>query len=169
MDAMEAIFSRRSIRKFSSKPIPEHLVTELLRAAMAAPSAGNEQPWSFIIITERAILDAIPQFHPYTAMLKHAPMAILVCGDLSLERNKGYWVQDCSAATENLLIAATAKGLGAVWTGVYPMHDRIAGMRKLLNLPDQVMPLALVPIGYSTEKPGRADRFNPERVHRERW
>jgi nitroreductase len=169
METLESIFTRRSIRKYTDRPVPEDLVTELLRAAMAAPSAGNEQAWQFIVIRDRALLDAIPKFHPYSAMLKHASVAILVCGDLTREKFKGYWVQDCSAATQNILLAATAKGLGAVWTAVYPLEDRVAGMRKLLNLPDHVIPLSLVPIGFPAEQPGRADRFDAERVHKDRW
>jgi nitroreductase len=169
METLESIFTRRSIRKYTDRPVPEDLVTELLRAAMAAPSAGNEQAWQFIVIRDRALLNAIPKFHPYSAMLKHASVAILVCGDLTLEKYKGYWVQDCSAATQNLLLAATAKGLGAVWTGVYPLEDRVAGMRKLLNLPEHVIPLSLVPIGFPAEQPAKIDRFNAERVHRDRW
>ena len=169
MDMLDAIFTRRSIRKYADKAVPEGLVTDLLKAAMAAPSAGNEQAWQFIVIRDRALLDAIPKFHPYSAMLKYASVAVLVCGDLTLEKFKGYWVQDCSAATQNLLLAATAKGLGAVWTGVYPLEDRVAGMRRLLNLPEHVVPLALVPLGFPAEQPARADRFNAERVHKDRW
>jgi len=169
MDTLDAIFTRRSIRKYTDKAVPEELVTNLLKAAMAAPSAGNEQAWQFIVIREREILDAIPKFHPYTAMLKYASIAILVCGDLTLEKIKGYWVQDCSAATQNLLLAATTLGLGAVWTGVYPLEDRVSGMRKLLHLPEHVIPLSLVPIGFPAEQPGRADRFNAERVHSDTW
>ena len=169
MDTFDAIFSRRSVRQYTAKVVPDALVTELLKAAMAAPSAGNEQPWQFIVVRDRAILDAIPTFHPYSAMVKHASVAILVCGDLTLEKYKGFWVQDCSAATENLLLAATAKGLGAVWTAVYPMEDRVAGMRKLLNLPEHIMPLSLVPIGYPASLPSAADRFNVARIRRDRW
>jgi len=169
METLDAIFTRRSIRKYTDRPVPEELVTGLLKAAMAAPSAGNEQAWQFIVIRDRALLDAIPKFHPYAAMLRHASVAILVCGDLTLEKYKGYWVQDCSAAAENLLLAATAQGLGAVWTGVYPMEDRVAGMRKLMNLPEHVIPLSLIPIGYPAEQPAKVDRFNAERVHKDRW
>jgi len=169
MDTFDAIFSRRSVRQYTAKVVPDALVTELLKAAMAAPSAGNEQPWQFIVVRDRAILDEIPKFHPYSAMVKHASVAILVCGDLTLEKYKGFWVQDCSAATENLLLAATAKGLGAVWTAVYPMEDRVAGMRKLLNLPEHIMPLSLVPIGYPASLPSAADRFNVARIRRDRW
>jgi nitroreductase len=169
METIDAIMTRRSIRKYTDRAVPDELVSQLLKAAMAAPSAGNEQAWQFIVIRDRALLDAIPKFHPYSAMLKYASMAVLVCGDLTLEKYKGFWVQDCSAATQNLLLAATAKGLGAVWTGVYPLEDRVAGMRKLLNLPEHVIPLSLVPIGYPAEQPGRAERFNAVRVHKDRW
>jgi nitroreductase len=169
MDTLDAIFTRRSIRKYTDRPVPEELVAGLLKAAMAAPSAGNEQAWQFIVIRDRALLDAIPKFHPYSAMLKHASVAILVCGDLTLEKYKGFWVQDCSAATQNLLLAAAAQGLGAVWTGVYPLEDRVSGMRKLLNLPEHVIPLSLVPVGFPAELPAKADRFKGERVHKDRW
>jgi nitroreductase len=169
METLDAIFFRRSIRKYTDQPVPDELVNDLLKAAMAAPSAGNEQAWQFIVIRDRALLDAIPKFHPYSAMLKHASIAILVCGDLSREKFKGLWVQDCSAATQNLLLAATAKGLGAVWTAVYPMEDRMTGMRKLLGLPEHVIPLSLIPVGFPAEQPGRADRFDAFRVHKNRW
>jgi len=169
MNTFDAIFSRRSIRKYTSQSVPEELVTEFLKAAMAAPSAGNEQAWQFIVIRDRALLDAIPKFHPYSAMLKYASVAILVCGDLSREKIKGFWVQDCSAATQNLLLAITARGLGAVWTALYPMEDRVAGMRKLLGLPDNIVPLSLVPIGYPDEHPGPVNRFDAARVHKDRW
>jgi len=169
MNTFDAIFTRRSIRKYTDQTVPEELVTELLKAAMAAPSAGNEQAWQFIVIRDRAILDAIPLFHPYAAMLKCASVAIVVCGDLSREKFKGFWIQDCSAATQNILLAATARGLGAVWTALHPMEDRVAGMRRLLGLPAQIIPLSLVPLGYPAEHPGRADRFDAARVHNDRW
>src|SRR5512144_358557 len=162
MDAMEVILSRRSIRQYMPKAVPESLVTELLKAAMSAPSAGNEQPWHFVGLRDRAILDAIPKFHPYSAMVKQASVAIVVCGDLTREKFKGFWVQDCSAATENLLLAATARGLGAVWTALYPMEERVAGVRKLLELPEHVVPLSLVPLGWPVEQPGKAERFSPD-------
>jgi nitroreductase len=169
METLETIRTRRSIRKYTDQEVPEHLVTELLKAAMAAPSAGNEQPWHFVVIRDRNLLDEIPKFHPYSAMLKYASVAILVCGDLTLEKYKGCWVQDCAAATQNLLLAATALGLGSVWTAVHPMEDRVRGMRRLLGLPGFVVPLALVPVGFPADSPGPADRFNGARIHRDRW
>lgn len=169
MDALEAILTRRSIRQFTDQSVSEAVVEDLLRAAMSAPSAGNQQPWQFVVITDREILDTIPSIHPYSAMLRQAPLAILVCGDEQLETHKGYWVQDCSAATQNLLLAAHARGLGAVWLGIYPRMDRVAGLRKLLGLPEHVVPMALVAIGHPAEHLPPAERYNAARVHRNRW
>lgn len=166
---MDAILSRRSIRKYTTKPVPDQLVKEVLEAAMSAPSAGNEQPWHFIVITDRQILDEIPKYHPYSHMVREAPVAILVCCDLQLDKHDGFWVQDCAAATENLLIAVQAQGLGGVWLGVYPREQRITGLRKLLAIPEHVIPFSLIPIGYPAEDKPRADRYNTARVHHNRW
>ncbi len=169
MDAMEAIFTRRSIRGYTPQSVPDELINELLKAAMSAPSAGNQQPWHLVVIDDRKILDEIPTFHPYAEMIREAPLAILVCGDLELESQKGFWVQDCSAATQNILIAAHAKGLGAVWLAMHPREERCAAMKKLLDMPDHVVPLALVSIGYPKEVRPPVNRYNPSRVHRNRW
>jgi nitroreductase len=169
MEAIEAICSRRSIRRFTDQPVTDDVLTELIEAGMCAPSAGNERPWHFIIIRDRNIFDEIPRIHPYAMMLKEAPVAILVCGDLDIEKHKGFWVQDCAAATENILIAAHAKGLGAVWTGIYPMEDRVAQIQKLLGLPENVIPLSLIPIGHPVEEKPRPRRFDGSRVHYGKW
>ena len=169
MDAIKAILSRRSIRKYTSEQVADHDVREILEAAMSAPSAGNEQPWHFIIIKDRKILDEIPNIHPYSHALNTASMAILVCGDLKLEVHKDFWIQDCSAAVENILIAARAKGLGTVWLGIYPRAKRVDGIRKLLNIPDHVIPLAVIPIGYPAEDKPPAIRFDSSRIHHNKW
>ena len=169
MEAMEAIFSRRSIRKYTEQPVPDESVKELLEAAMSAPSAGNQQPWHFVVIKDRGILDEIPNYHPYSVMLKEASVAILICGDLKSEKHKGYWVQDCSAATENLLISVEAKGLGAVWLGVYPREDRVDGIRKLLGLPEHIIPLSLIPVGFKGEEKPPANRYDASKVHHNGW
>jgi nitroreductase len=169
MDAMEAILSRRSVRKYTSEPVSEGTIQTLLQAAMSAPSAGNQQPWQFIVIDERQVLDALPDVHPYARMLRQAPLAILVCGDLARERNPGFWVQDCSAATQNLLLAVRAQGLGAVWLGVYPREERVEGLRELLGLPEHIVPLALVSIGHPASEQRAVDRYDKGRVHRNRW
>lgn len=169
MDAMEAILSRRSIRKYTAQPVSNEVINELLKAAMSAPSASNRQPWQFVVIDDRQILDEIPRFHPYSQMLKAAAAAILVCGDQRLAGGRAFWIQDCSAATENLLVAAHAKELGAVWLGVYPLEERVVGFRKLLGLPEHIIPLALISIGYPAEKKSPADRYDPARVRYNHW
>jgi len=169
MELFEAIQGRRSIRQYTDQSVAEDVVEAVLRAAMAAPSAGNEQPWHFVVIDDRKTLDAIPDYHPYSAMLKQAPLAICVCGDLRLEKYEGYWVQDCSAATQNLLLAVHAKGFGAVWLGLYPIEERVIKTRELLGLPQQVIPLGVIAIGHPAEDKGPADRYDAARVHRNRW
>ena len=169
MDAMEAILSRRSIRRYTDKPVPEEVITELMEAAMSAPSASNQQPWQFVIINDRRILDEIPKIHPYAHMLKEASWAIAVCGDQNLATMGEYWIQDCSAATQNILIAAHARGLGAVWLGVYPREERAKTAQKLLGLPEHVIPLCFISIGYPAEKKPPANRYDASRVHHNRW
>jgi len=169
MDDMDAILSRRSIRRYTEQPVSDETIKELLEAAMSAPSAGNEQPWHFLVIRERQILNEIPKYHQYSQMLKDAPVAIMVCGDERLQKYEGYWVQDCSAATENILIAAQAKGLGAVWLGVFPIEDRVIALRKLLNIPEEVIPFSLISIGYPAEEKPRSDRYDTSRIHQNMW
>ena len=169
MDTLEAIRTRRSIRAYTPQPVPEELIEKLLRAAMQAPSAGNQQPWQFVVVTERARLDALTKVLPYGQMLLQAPLAVAVCGDLSHETSKGYWVQDCSAATQNLLLAVHGLGLGAVWIGTYPRDDRVRAVQAQLGLPETVIPLCVVAIGYPAEKKVPVERYDQGRVHRERW
>ena len=169
MDAMDAILSRRSIRRYTDQSVSDETIKELLEAAMSAPSAGNEQPWHFLVIRERQILNEIPKYHQYSHMLKDAPVAIMVCGDERLNKYEGYWVQDCSAATENILIAAQAKGLGAVWLGVFPIEDRVIALRKLMNIPEEVTPVSIISIGYPAEEKPPSGRYDTSRIHNNRW
>lgn len=169
MDAMEAILTRRSIRKFTMDPVPDEAVEDLLRAAMAAPSANNEQPWHFVVIRDHKILDDIPKFHPFSQMLKGTSVAILVCGDIDADKGGNMWVQDCAAATQNILIAARAKGLGAVWLGVYPREERYLTLREMLGMPDRILPFSMVALGYPAERKPPPENYDPGRVHRDRW
>ena len=169
MDTLQTILSRRSIRKFTKESVSDQVITELLEAAMSAPSAGNEQPWHFIVIRDRQILDDIPNYHPYSHSLKEASVAIMVCGDSKLEQWKGCMVQDLSAATENILIAVQAKGLGAVWLGLHPEKERVEGVRKLLNIPQDVIPLCVIPVGYPAEQKPAANRYDSSRIHNDKW
>ena len=169
MDAMEAILSRRSIRKYNKKPVSDKKVKVFLKAAMSAPSAGNEQPWHFVVINDPQVLKTIPSFHNHAQMLKEASVAVLVCSDKKLEKHGEMWVQDCAAATENILIAVQAEGLGAVWLGIYPREERITGVRKLLNIPEHVMPFSLVSIGYPGEQKPWVNRYKASRIHHNQW
>jgi nitroreductase len=169
MDTLEAILTRRSIRSYESKPVEERLVKKIIEAGMSAPSAGNEQPWHFIVIKDREILAKVPEFSPHAHMINQASLGILICGDPDLEKHKGFWVQDCAAAVENMLLAIRALGLGAVWTGVYPKEERVRGFKELLGLPKRIIPLAFIPVGYPAEESKKEDRFKPERIHYEQW
>lgn len=167
--ADDPVLSRRSIRAYTGEPVTETQVERLLRAAMAAPSAGNQQPWQFVVVRDRATLAAVTEFHPYARMLTQAPLAIVVCGDTRLEKWPQFWEQDCAAATQNLLVEAEILGLGAVWLGVHPLPERVEGMRRLLGLPVEVVAFAIVAVGHPVERKPPADRFDAARVHGERW
>ncbi|MGI5940268.1 MAG: nitroreductase family protein [Thermoleophilia bacterium] len=166
---MSIILSRRSVRKYTGERVTDDQVTELLKAAMSAPSAGNQQPWHFVVVRSQEVLDRISAVHPYAAMASHASVVIAVCGDPTGLKWADYWVQDCSAATENVLLAAHEMGLGAVWLGVYPIEERVEDIRELLRLPRQVIPLSLVAVGYPAESHPAADRFDAGRVHYDQW
>jgi len=136
---------------------------------MSAPSAGNEQPWHFIIIDDPQILNEIPSFHSHAQMLQDASLGILICGDKLLEKHDRMWIQDCSAATQNLLLAVHALDLGAVWLGIFPRDERILGLRKLLKIPENIIPFSLVSIGYPAEKKPKSDRYDKSRIHYNKW
>ncbi|MEW6113345.1 MAG: nitroreductase family protein, partial [Thermodesulfobacteriota bacterium] len=168
MDAIEAILTRRSIRKYTSDPVTDETITQLLKAAMSAPTAGNE-PWHFVVVRDRAVLNAVTTVHPHADMLKQAQVAIAVCGDPTIEVLKGRWILDCAACTENILVAANALGLGACWVGIYPEEKRMLKLRELMEIPDHVVPLCMVSLGWPVEKKEPSARFRKERIHLERW
>ena len=169
MEAIKAIMTRRSVRQYSDKPVTRAQITKLLKAAMNAPSACNQQAWQYLVITDRNILLAITKIHPYAQMLKQAACAIVVCGDPKAEVCQGYWIQDCAAATQNILLAAHSTGLGAVWLGVYPRLPLVKGLQKLLKLPAQIIPHSIVSLGYPLEKPRPVKRYRQSKVHHENW
>jgi nitroreductase len=166
-ELIQTIFSRRSIRSYTAQPVGEEQVTTLLKAAMAAPSASNLRPWHFVVITKRETLNSLAEVHPFGKMLFQAPLGIAVCGDSAISAQ--YWVQDCSAATENLLLAATALGLGSVWLGVYPLEDRVNVVRAILGIPEPVIPLNLISIGYPAELKEPRTQYDPTLAHTECW
>lgn len=162
---MDAIFHRRSIRKFKDKKISKDIIEEILKAAMYAPSAMNQQAWQFIIIDDTKLLLEIPNIHPYADMCKTAAAAILVCADTSKEKAKDMWVMDCSAAIQNLMLAAFDKGIGSVWVGVYFRKDHVDAFTKFLKLPKHIIPISLIPIGYPDEDVKKVERFKNDRIH----
>jgi nitroreductase len=167
MDALEALFTRRSVRQYTDEPISKEDVKTILEAGMNAPSANNRQPWQFIVVDDRAKLNSIMQVHPYSRMLAQAPMAIIVCADTNLSGS--YWQQDCSAATENILLAARALNLGTVWLGVYPNKQRVTGIKKLFNIPKHIEPLNILALGHPAVEQGRVNRYDPDRIHTNTW
>lgn len=169
MNTLEGIFTRRSIRKYTDKEITSDQVEMIIKAGMYAPSASNQQPWHFIVINDRKILNKIAEVHPYAKMLTQAQLAILVCGDENLELSKGYWVVDCSASTQNMLLAVHELGLGAVWLGIHPREERKNEIRKIFNLPVNIQPMSLISIGYPAEEKEMPERFKPERIHYNAW
>lgn len=169
MDAIDGILTRRSIRKYTNKSIPDEVIKELLEAGVSAPSAGNQQPWQFIIIDNREVLDEASQVLPNGKLLKDANKAILVCGDLNLETHKGYWPIDCSAATQNILLAAHAKGLGACWLGVYPREERVENLKKLFKTSEHIIPFSVISLGFPDEESKKVDRYDDSKIHKNTW
>ncbi len=163
---VQTILARRSIRQYTPAPVSEEHVKTLLEAAMAAPSASDIKPWHFIVVSDRETLDALADVHPHGKMLYDAALCVAVCG---VPEESRYWVQDCSAATENLLLAVTALGLGAVWLGVHPREERVAPVRRVLGIPESVVPLNLLSIGHPAEEQEARTQYDEARVHRGRW
>ena len=163
---LDIIFARRSIRQYTGEPVAEADIQSLLQAGMAAPSASNRKPWRFVAITDRRILEQLAHNHPYGKMLAGAALGIAVCGDPAVS---DWWVQDCSAATENILLAAVALGLGAVWLGCHGRPEREQVVRDVLGIPGRIGVLSLISIGYPAEHKQARTQYDPAHVHRDRW
>ena len=164
---LETIMTRTSIRQYTDQPVEKEKIEAMLRAGMAAPTAVNAQPWHFVVVSDKAKLGELAAANPRAGMLKSAPLAIVVCGDMTKAmegKGRQFWIQDCSAATENILLAAHAQGLGAVWTALYPMEERMQPVSEALKLPDTLIPLCTVVIGYPAEQPEPKDKWKPENV-----
>lgn len=169
---LQTIFSRKSVRSYTGAAVPEEKLMMLVKAGMAAPTAVDRRPWDFIVITDKIVLHNLADVLPYAKMVENAAAAIVVTGDLNRQfggPDSLFWIMDCSAATENILLAAESMGLGAVWTAVYPDEDRVNAVRALLKIPDHVVPLNLIPIGVPTGQDVPKDKFNQEQIHRNRW
>lgn len=169
MNVIDAILTRRSIRKFTGQVISGDQLDLLLKCGFQAPSAYNLQPWHFVVVKEKENLEKIADIHPYAKMLPQAGCGIIVCGDITREKKEGYLVEDCSAAIENILLAAHGTGLGAVWCGIYPDTERARAFSEILNLPENIIPVGLIAVGYPDEEKPPQERFDPAKVHYESW
>jgi nitroreductase len=170
-DTLTVIHNRKSVRSYTGDPIAEDQIEILLKAAMAAPSAVNCQPWAFVVVTDRKILDKLGDTLPYAKMLYKAGAAIIVCSIPRKAHKKmaEYAVIDSTLASENILLAAEAIGLGAIWTAAYPYSDRMEPVRSILNIPPDVIPLNVIPIGHPTGEDKPKEKFNPKLIHTETW
>jgi nitroreductase len=166
---MDILLTEMNIRSYSDQTVGPECVRKLLQAAMAASSAGDQRPWHFVVVGDRETRERMADTHPFAHTLLQAPLAILVCGDPTLQKHPGFWVQDCAAAMENILIEARSLGLGTVWLRIYPIEGRVQNFRKLLDLPHHVVPFAVTPVGYPAEKSEPKCRYDESRVHFDRW
>jgi nitroreductase len=168
---LSGLFARRSVREYQARDVDDSLVQDLLEAAMAAPSAVAKDPWEFIVVRDRATRRRIAEGLPNGKMLADASLGIVVCGDLrrAHDGQLSYLLQDCSAAVENMLLAASLLGLGACWLGVHPRPDRIVHLRSLLGIPEPIIPVAVVSVGWPAEAPEPRTRFRADAVHHETW
>lgn len=163
---MEVINIRRSIRNYESRPVPEEKIDLLVRAAMQAPSAMNQQPWRILILEDRRILDSLAEELIYGKMLKKAPLALLMLADVRELPSPGRWPQDMAAATQNVLLQATKLGLGSVWVSLYPDDEREGHVRRLLELEEHLVPFSIVSLGYPKEKLRFVDRYDQAKILR---
>jgi len=170
METLEAINTRRSIRKFVLREIPDEAVTKILQAGMCAPTAGNQRPWQFIIIKRREMIDRIIEINPYTKqMLPDVPVTIMVCFDRNLEKYENRWQMDCANATLSMLLAAHSMGYGGLWLEIYPVEERIEKIRESFGIPESVVPFALVTVGHAAEDKPPSDRFEQSKIHYDNW
>ena len=170
--ALENIMTRVSVRQFTGEKISDEQIDILLRAAMAAPSAINKQPWAFVVVTDEALIAKLGEALPYSRCSNKPACAFIPCGDLSKAiegEMAAFWINDVSAATENLLLAAHAMGLGAVWTGLHPDMNRATMVQQMLGLPEHIIPLCVVPVGVPAEQPEVKDKYKPENIHFNKW
>lgn len=169
MELFEALHTRRSIRQYEDKEISDETIKKILSASMMAPSTADARTWHFILVTDSKIKEQIKNVHPYVGMVTKSPLSILICGDLSKEKFKGFWPQDCSAAMQNLLLAAHGLGLGAVWTGIYPVEERVERFKIIFNLPENIVPFGLAVMGWPGQVIDSKERYDEGLIHLNKW
>lgn len=173
-EMLECIMTRASVRKYKAEPVNDSIITDILKAGMAAPTAANQQAWHFVVVTDQAIKDTITNAFQWTKMVRDCAFAVVVCGDMTKlfdgdRENGGFWTLDCSAASENMLLAAYALGLGGVWCGIYPEEDRMARLSEILNLPSNIRPLNILSFGYPAASVAPKDKWDAAKVSYNRF
>lgn len=169
MDLFDALYHRRSIRKYSQKKVNDEILKSIIKAGMYAPSAVNKQPWHFVIFRDKDAIQKISEVHPNASMLLGASAGILVCFDTQLQHDEGYGPVDCSAATQNMLLAAHGLGLGACWIGIYPRTNRVKSLSNIFKLPEHVVPFSVISVGFPDEEKGSPERYDESRIHFDKW
>ena len=169
MDVFEALFTRRSIRSYTQEAVSEEDLECILRAGMSAPSSHNNQPWHFVVVRDAAKRQFISAHHPYAKMAADAQIVIVVCAAPEEMKESGFWQQDCSAAMENMLLAARGLNLGSVWCGMHPYEDRVEPIRSILDIPEHIHLLGMAVIGHPAKPFTEVDRYKKEKIHRDRW
>ena len=171
-DALSVIYSRKSVRQYTGELVSKDQVVALLKAGMAAPTAVNKKPWSFVVVTDKEVLQRIADGLPHSRMILKAGTAIVVSGVLAKAlpgEEQDFWVQDCSAAAENILLAAEAMDLGAVWTGVYPVQERVRCVQGVLGMPEDIIPMSIIAVGHPSSVESAKDKFELSNIHWQRW
>ncbi len=166
---METILSLKSVREFSAQDVPEALIRDVLKDVMHMPVTGPQRPWQFVVVNDRSLLRQIPTFHSSAQLVSEAPLVVVVCYDQNLGEDKEVWFRDCTAAAEAVLIAGRSRNLGGICLSIYPLQERMAGMQRLLGLPEHIIPISLIPLGYPLHKEQSSGRYDSRRVHFNHW
>jgi len=169
MNVLETIFTRRSIRSYTGELITEGQLKSVIRAGAYAPSAHNKQPWHFVVVRDRVKLESIAKYHTYAKMATTAGCAIIVCGDKEVQTTPGFLIEDCSAAIQNMLLAAHGIGLGAVWCGLYPITSLTKATKELLGIPNNIVPVGMVVVGNKEKDREVEERFDESKIHFDKW
>lgn len=169
MDILEALYTRRSIRKYTMGDVSPEIVQKILKAGMSAPTSGNQRQWQFVVVRDREQMEKLIEAYPYATMLRDVPVAVIVCHDKSREKWEARWQMDCANATLNMLLAIHGLGLGGLWLEIYPIEERVRMVQEFFGMPEGIVPLAVVPIGHPAEEKPSEDRYDESIVHYDTW
>lgn len=169
METIEALLTRRSIRKYKNQPVEKDKIEIILKSAMYAPSAMNLQGWHYVVIDDKVMMEETIKSIPHAELLRQTPAAILVCGDAGVEKNESWMIQNCSAAIQNILLAAHGLGIGTCWIAIHGMDEIVKNVAEQFKLPENVIPISLITLGYPDESVSAEDRFRKEKIHYNKW